>query len=215
MEPAEDARNSNDPAPGTHTGKDGTVNAAQIVGVVIVAAGIVWVFLHSAAKGEGEASFGGFSLKALTQGLLLVVIGAALVYFARDSDDSTGDELTLSEWATQANAICADGYGDIRALGIAADPESQFRAIPQMTQISTRTNQELQALGRPSGAEERVDRLLALASEANVQAKRAFDAWSVGDRIAAQAALSNAQRTTIEVQELDGSLGANVCALGP
>jgi hypothetical protein len=194
-------------------GEDGSVTAVQILGALIALAGVVWAFIHPGAKGEGEASYAGITLKSLTQGGLILVVGALLVGFG--GDDNGGDDLTLSEWATKANEICARGYDEIRALNIPAAQGAQFQAIPQTSQITARINQELQAIGRPSGAEAQVDRLLALASQENVEARRAFNAWEAGDRTSAQAALSEAQRLAPEVQRLDGQLGANVCALGP
>jgi hypothetical protein len=188
------------------------VTLVQIVGALIAVAGIVWIFIHPSAKGEGEASYAGFTLKALTQGGLILVVGAALILLGRDSTD---DDLTLSEWATNANRICDQGYDEMRALHIPSDPEAHFRALPQTTQISAETNQELQAIGRPIGSEADVDRLLALASQGNVEARLAFSAWSAGDMQTAQAALSQAQGLAAQVQRLDGELGAGVCALGP
>jgi hypothetical protein len=188
------------------------VSPIQIVGVLIAVAGIVWIFIHPTAKGEGEAGYAGITVKALTQGGLILVVGAALIFLGRDSGD---DDLTLSEWATSANQVCDRGYEQIRNLPLSADPTSQFQALPQTTQISTDINQEIQALGRPSGAEAKVDRLLALASQGNVEARRAFGAWSSGDMQTAQAALAEAQSLSAQVQRLDGELGANVCALGP
>jgi hypothetical protein len=188
------------------------VTPIQIAGVLVTVAGIAWMFIHPSAKGEGEASYGGITLKSLTQGGLILVVGAALIYFGRDSNND--DDLTLSEWATSANRICAQGYEKIRALQIPSDPEAQFRALPQTTQVSTEINQELQAIGRPSGAEADVDRLLALASQANVEARQAFNAWNAGNTAGAQTALSQAQGLGAQVQRLDGELGANVCALG-
>ena len=192
------------------------MTAIQILGGLIAAAGIVWAFKHPAAKGEGEASYAGITLKSLSQGGVMLVVGALMIIFGGDSNDSNGgDHLTLSEWATRANEICDQGYDEIRALNIPPDPGAQFQAIPQTSRISTEINQEIQAIGRPSGAEAQVDRVLALASQANVEARHAFDAWNAGDTSRAQAALSEAQRITAEVQRLDGQLGANVCALGP
>jgi hypothetical protein len=189
------------------------VNLVQILGAAIVAAGVLWAFIHPSAKGEGEASYAGLTLKSLTQGGVILIVGAFLVVVGGNSKDGD-DDLTLSEWATEANEICAEGYAEIRALNIPSEPTAQFRALPQITQITGRTNQELQAIGRPSGAEADVDRLLAMASQENVEARRAFNEWSVGDRSGAQAALSEAQRLGAEVQRLDGELGANICALG-
>ena len=183
----------------------------QIVGVLIAVAGIVWMFIHPSAKGEGEASYAGITLKALTQGGLILVVGALLVFFGAKSKD---DDLTLGEWATKANQVCAQGFNRIRELNIPPDSDSQFRALPQTTQVSTEINQEIQAIGRPSGAEAEVDRLLTMASQSNVEARRAFYSWNAGDTADAQAPFSEAQRLSAEVQALDGQLGANVCALG-
>lgn len=199
-------------AAGAMVGEDRNVTVVQILGALIAVAGIVWAFIHPGAKGEGEASYAGITLKSLTQGGLILVVGALLIGFGADSKD---DELTLSEWATKANKICAQGYDEIRALNIPTEGDAQFRAIPQTSEIASRINQRLQAIGRPSGAEAQVDRLLALASQENVEARRAFNAWQAGDMTGAQAALSEAQRIAAEVQRLDGQLGANVCALGP
>jgi hypothetical protein len=194
-------------------GEDWRVTAVQIIGALIAVAGVVWAFINPGAKGEGEASYAGITLKSLTQGGVILVVGALLIFFGGDSNDD--DDLTLSEWATKANEICAQRFDDIRALNIPTDPGAQFQAIPQTSRIITRINQELQAIGRPSGAEAQVDRLLTLASQENVEARRAFNLWNAGDRTGAQAAVSEAQRIAAELQRLDGQLGANVCALGP
>ena len=184
----------------------------QIAGAVIAVAGIAWMFIHPSAKGEGEASYAGITVKALTQGGLIFVVGAALMFFGKSSGD---DDLTLSEWATSANQICDRGYERMRALNIPADPQARFRALPQTTQVSTEINQEIQAIGRPIGSEADVDRLLTMASQSNVEARRAYNTWSAGDMTNAQAALTQAQTLEAEVQRLDGELGANVCAIGP
>lgn len=202
---------------GSRTGKrfeikeQEALTAVQILGALIAVAGVVWAFIHPTAKGEGEASYAGITLKSLTQGGLILVIGALLVYFGAKPKD---DDLTLSEWATQANAVCANGYDRIDALNIPDDPAAQFQALPQTTQITTEINQELQAIGRPSGAEAQVDQLLQMASQSNVEARRAYYAWNSGDTTVAQTALSEAHRLAAEVQALDGQLGAGVCALG-
>lgn len=186
----------------------------QIVGVLIAFAGIVWMFVHPGAKGEGEASYAGVTLKSLTQGGVTLVVGALLIALVRDSEKG-GEDLTLSAWAMKANEICSEGFEDIRALNIPSEGSAQFEAIPRVAPISGRINQRLQAIGRPSGAEAQVDHLLALASEQNVEARRAYDLWRGGDRAGAQTALSEAQRLYRELQLLDGQLGANICALGP
>jgi hypothetical protein len=188
------------------------VTATQIVGSFIALAGVAWVFIHPGAKWEGEASYASITFKSLTQGCVIVIIGAGLIYLGKGDDDG---ELTLSQWATRANEICDQGYEEMRALNVSPDPEAQFRALPQMTQISTDINQKLQVIGRPSGAEARVDQLLSLASQSNVEARRSFSAWASGGTTIAQEALSEAQRLGAEVQSLDGELGANACALGP
>jgi hypothetical protein len=188
------------------------VSAVQVIGAVVLVAGVIWIFVHPSAKGDGEATIAGVTVKALTQGGLILVVGAALVYFGRDTGD---DDLTLSEWATSANQICDRGYEKIRALQIPEDIEAQLRALPQTSQISTDINQEIQAIGRPSGSEAGVDRLLALASQSNVEARRAYGAWTSGDTQTAQAALTQAQSLGAEVQRLDGELGAGACAIGP
>jgi hypothetical protein len=189
------------------------LTVVQIFGALIAVAGIVWAFIHPSAKGEGEASYAGITLKALTQGGLILVVGALTVVFGGDSGGD--DDLTLSEWATSANEICDEGFEEIRSLNISSDSESQFLALPQLSQITGHINQEIQAIGRPIGAEAEVDRLLMLASQENVEARRAFYTWNGGDRTTAQSALSEAQRLAAEVQRLDGQLGSNVCALGP
>lgn len=186
----------------------------QIFGAFIAVAGIVWAFIHPGAKGEGEASYAGITLKSLTQGGLILIVGALLIVLGGE-DSKDDDDLTLSEWATRANEVCAQGHDEIRALNIPPDPVAQFQALPQVVQITGQINQELQAIGRPSGSEAEVDRLLMLASQENVEARRAFTAWNAGDTTSAQAAHSQAQRLAAEVQTLDGQLGANICALGP
>ena len=184
----------------------------QIAGVVIALAGIVWMFVHPGATGAGEAGYAGITLKSLTQGAVTLVVGALMIGLGGDSEKG-GEDLTLSAWAMRANQVCSEGFEDIRALNI--PPEGQFEAIPRVAPITGRINQRLQAIGRPSGAEAQVDHLLALASEQNVEARRAYDLWKGGDRAGAQTALSEAQRLYRELQTLNGQLGANICALGP
>lgn len=142
-------------------------------------------------------------------GVLTAVGGILAVILAN------GSNVTMADWAEQANGICAEGYDDIRALGVPADFNSQFQALPRTTRISTRANQRLQALDRPTEGSERIDELLAVASEANVAASDAYTAWSQGDTTTAQARLAASQNATQRVRQLDGQLGANVCAQGP
>lgn len=138
---------------------------------------------------------------------------ATLVVTTRGGDKQP--ETTLAEWAEQANEICDEAYEDIRALGLPPDPYSQFRAIPDVQRISTRANQQLQALDRPPDADERIAQLLEVSSRAHVAAQNAYNSWSAGDTPRAQAFLNAASRDNAEVQRVGGQLGANVCAQGP
>ena len=147
--------------------------------------------------------------------VLTAVGGIVTVVLTRDDNKSDGGGTTLTEWSRQANQICEDGYADIRALNVPSDPQSQFLAIPQTSRISNRSNARLQALDRPAKGKEDIDRLLTLASQAHVAAKNAYDSYRTGDRASAQRFLDDAQRKTLQVQDLDAQLGANVCAQGP
>lgn len=187
----------------------------QIAGIVIAASGIVWAFVYPAAKGDAEVGYGKATAKSLTQGLVIVVIGALLIYFGKSDDkggNDSSDELTVSEWATQANAICDEAIAEIRALNVT--PANQFQSIRLISPIVTRSNQKIQAVGLPSGAEAEVRQVLNLASDSGVQAKDAYDLWAAGRTAEAQAALNEAQRLTAQLRDLDGDLGANVCAAG-
>ena len=190
----------------------------QVVAGLVALAGVVWVFKHHDARGEGEAGIGKFSFKNLTQGLVLVAIGVgalAYVEIEKDVDGGSGgsDELTVSEWATKANEICAEGYEEVRALNIS--PSEQFQAIPQLTAIDTRINGQLQALGSPSDGAAEVRQLLNLASDATVAFRDAHGYYNAGNHPAAFASYNRGQQLAAQVRDLDGNLGANVCAAGP
>ena len=68
------------------------MNEIQIVGVLAVVAGIVWMFAFPKLTGSSEFGYGKAVAKGLTQGLVALLIGAAMVYFGRDSSDSSGSE---------------------------------------------------------------------------------------------------------------------------
>jgi hypothetical protein len=58
------------------------MNAMQIVGVLLAIAGVVWVFLHPGAKGEGEATFANVTVKSTHPSLGLVILGV-IYYLSR------------------------------------------------------------------------------------------------------------------------------------
>jgi hypothetical protein len=60
------------------------MNAVQVIGAFVILAGIVWVFAYPLATGNTEVGWSKFTAKGLTQGLGIVLVGAALVYFGRD-----------------------------------------------------------------------------------------------------------------------------------
>lgn len=124
-------------------------------------------------------------------------------------------EVTLADWARQANEICAAAYEDMRALGIPSDPASQFAAVPQTSRISARANQKIQALDRPPDNAEEISELLRYASRSEVAGNNAYQAWDGGDLATAEEQSEIANQAWLRVQELDGELGANVCARGP
>jgi len=124
-------------------------------------------------------------------------------------------KVTLSEWAKQANQICEDTYDDIRALGVGADSNSQFQAIPQTTRIATRGNARLQALDKPPDAETKINDLIATASRVSVAARSYYEAARAGDTATAQTKFAEYRESADELARLDGELGANVCAQGP
>jgi hypothetical protein len=64
------------------------------------------------------------------------------------------DEVTLAEWAAAANDICRDGSEDMQALGVVGDPAATFQAIPELSRIVTRANEDIAALERPPEYEE-------------------------------------------------------------
>lgn len=114
---------------------------------------------------------------------------------------------TLANWATQANQICQDAGDEIRALGVPTD-----QTLPQSLRITTRANARVQALDRPTQGQKTIDQVLALASQEDVAIQNASNALRVGDSASAQGFYTDAKRLASQVQQLDGQLGANVCA---
>jgi hypothetical protein len=82
----------------------------QWVGAVVIAAGIVWVFLHPKEAGAGEVGFRGLSAKGLTQGGVIVAVGAVLLIaplFADDDGDDAGGGTAAT--ATPVADVCHVG----------------------------------------------------------------------------------------------------------
>jgi hypothetical protein len=124
-------------------------------------------------------------------------------------------EITLADWAEEANHVCEDAYGDIRALGIPPDVASQVAAVPQTSRIVTRANQQIQTLDRPADGAGKVDRILELSSRANVVARQLHDAWTKQDAPRYQTLAREYDGLTNELRQLESEVGANVCAEGP
>jgi len=124
--------------------------------------------------------------------------------------------VTVASFAAKANAICAAGADQVRALGVPSDPLSQLRALPDVIRIVTSINQQVQALSRPSDAvaNAKIDRVLSLASQVVIAQQDALAAFNSGDRARAQALDARARTLSSELKQLDSELGANVCALG-
>ena len=134
---------------------------------------------------------------------------------AAASGAPASEEVTLNEWAEQANRICGEAYDEIRALGIAPDANSQFAAIPQTTQISAEANAKLGALDRPPEAEEQIRELIEQASRLETAANNAYNAYTNSDLTTAQSEWQTVTSAQREVQRINAELGANVCARGP
>jgi hypothetical protein len=74
------------------------MNAVQWVGVVLVLAGVGWIYLHPKETGVGEVGFKGLSAKGLTQGGLLAALGVVLVLvpvLTNDPPPSPGRQPTV------------------------------------------------------------------------------------------------------------------------
>jgi hypothetical protein len=146
---------------------------------------------------------------------ILSGVGAVLAVVLNAGGGDKGPQVTLANWAKQANEICATANDDMRALGVGSDPAAQFRLIPQATRIVTRANQKIEALDRPADAEAQIRRLVGLASQSNVAAGNAYQAYLRGDTASGQAYQAASARASDTLRRLDGDLGANVCAQGP
>jgi hypothetical protein len=121
----------------------------------------------------------------------------------------------LAEWVTAANDICRDGFDDRRALGLAEDdPAAEFQAIPQLTAIYARVNQDIAELERPPQYEEKIARLIEVATRSNIAFQQAYQAWGAGDTVSSQRFVDEGNALVLQIQQLDAELGANVCALG-
>ena len=141
--------------------------------------------------------------------LVLVLMG--------DDTKSNGPGTTREDWARKANAICAKGYAEMRALDVPNDLRSKLLAIPKMTPIIRRGNARLRALDRPESEEdqERIGRLLAAASDGDAAYTKALAALRLHKTAIARDFLMKALRADARVQRLDRELGADVCAAGP
>jgi hypothetical protein len=152
------------------------------------------------------------TLPGILSGIAAVLTagGAILAFFLRS------DGVPLASWAKNANAVCAATSDAIRGLGIPPDPTSQLQALPDQIRIVTRANQQIQGLARPTDTDAgaKIDRVLALASQEAVAMQNALDAFNTGDTARAQAFVASARSFNPELQQIDGELGANVCALG-
>jgi hypothetical protein len=124
-------------------------------------------------------------------------------------------QVTMADWARQANIICSEVYDDIRALGYSSASPAPPQALPQLIRISQRGNQRLQALDRPEEGSERIEQLLSVASQAHVALGDAHAAWLRNDLATAQARQTDAAALDAQVRQIDSELGANICAQGP
>jgi hypothetical protein len=177
------------------------------------------------SKSSSKSSFLMFwtTLPGILTGVASVVaaVVAAITLFSGGGNGSTnggggtGEIVTQADWGEEANKICAEAYEDIRALGIPPDPASQFAAIPQMTRITTRADQKLQALERPAETESKIEETLELSSRATATIRNAYNYWRAGDIQRAQALLEEYDSLALDGQRLVSELGANVCAQGP
>ena len=155
------------------------------------------------------------TLPGLLTGIAAVlgaVAGIAVLFIGRDSEPAPPDDsaVTLSEWAQQANDICAEAQDDIRALNI---PQGEaFAALPQILPIITETDQKLQAIPRPTAAAAKIQQTLEASAQASVEARTAYDYWAAGNQPAAEQHWAEVQNLQSRVRELDIELGASVCA---
>jgi TIR domain len=143
----------------------------------------------------------------------LVVAGVIAAVLAASGGGKSA--VTLRDWATRANQICAKAFDQIHALHIGSDLASQIRATPQTARIELRANEQIVALNRPPDSEAKIRRLLALASEADVTARELYAAYAANDAAASRSAYAHYQRVAGELRRVDGELGAIVCAAGP
>jgi hypothetical protein len=85
------------------------MNVMQGAGLLLIVAGIVWMFLHPKETGEGEVGFKGLSAKGLTQGGLMAALGAALFIaplVAGEDDPKGSSETGSGPSTTVASASC-------------------------------------------------------------------------------------------------------------
>jgi hypothetical protein len=153
------------------------------------------------------------TLPGILSGIAAVLAAAGSIFAIVHAE---GSGPTLAKWVQGANAICEQATSSVRNLGIPADPVSQLRALPQVMDIVTQANQQIEALPRPSDeqAQAEIDHVLDLASQIVIDMQNALASLNAGDLTRAQSSYANGMSLSVQLQQVDSELGANVCARG-
>jgi len=129
---------------------------------------------------------------------------------------TTTAALAASDWAVQANAICARTNDAIDVLPEpeSLDPEVALKAGKQALSINKRMLRDLAALPRPADRKVEVEDFLRLGAQMNEGAEELFAALLVGDIAKAQERSSSLSRAGKLFDDSANSLGAYTCAEG-
>ena len=92
-----------------------------------------------------------------------------------------------------------------------SDPRSQLEALPRISPIVERANQQLEALPLPEGYERQVHRLLSAVSQGSVALDNALQWLHAEDRAKFLIYAKQADQLKAEASKLDAELNANIC----
>lgn len=167
--------------------------------------------------GDGSKSSFWTSLPGVLTGVaaLIAAIGGIIALAVNvgvgRSNPTPAAQVTLAEWARQANEICSTAHSAIQSLGVRSDPTSQLDALPRTTPIVERANQQLEALNRPPESERQIRQILSLASQSNVALNTGYQWWRAGYSSKARAYARQAAQLGAALSRIDAEVGANIC----
>jgi hypothetical protein len=161
---------------------------------------------------------------------VLALLGAGIGAYASGGGggDSEGSEFVVTHktkpkpaagvapavWARKANAVCAQGNADVRAL---AEPQTIVQFEPTLVKVlavAQTVDEQLAALGLPQGRSEPAQQLLRTSRAGTAAGQEVLAAFRRGDGNAFAAALASGRRLDARLDSLAVRLGADTCAEG-